>query len=100
MRCPAAMCRRRTNGRSQQQLISQKWEDMAAKAATPRISSGSDFDDFGHFALARLFPRVLRQQPLTQPDRRWRRLDQLVLLDVLQRLLERHLPRRLEDDVL
>src|SRR5262249_51114354 len=40
------------------------------------------------------------QQDLAQPDRSRRDLDQFVLLDVLEGLLQRELPRRLENDAL
>src|SRR5688572_174493 len=42
---------------------------------------------------------VLRQQRLAEADALGGSLHQLVVLDVLQRLLEGHLPRGLEDDV-
>ena len=48
----------------------------------------------------RLLAVVRREDPLAQPDRLRRDLDQLVLLDVLQRVLQRDLPRRLQQDVL
>ena len=43
---------------------------------------------------------VRREHPLPEPDGLRRHLDQLVLLDVLQRVLEGDLAGRLEDDEL
>src|SRR5437868_6168567 len=51
-------------------------------------------------ALAGLLALGLREKLLAQANAARRCFDQLVFLDVLQRLLERHLARRLEDDVL
>src|SRR5512140_2984467 len=47
-----------------------------------------------------LVPRRLVQHLLPEPDGLRRHLDELVLRDPLERLLERHVPRRREDDVL
>src|SRR6266511_3719897 len=47
-----------------------------------------------------LVPGVLVEGLLAQPDRLRRHLDELVLGDPLERLLERDLPRRRQDDVL
>ena len=42
---------------------------------------------------------MLGEKNLSQPNRRRRHLDQFVILDVLKRLLERHPPRWLEENV-
>src|SRR5512140_521166 len=47
-----------------------------------------------------LVPRRLVQHLLPEPDGLRRHLDELVLRDPLERLLERHVPRRRQDDVL
>src|SRR6201988_5284534 len=60
----------------------------------PTPESRSSENDFGFlfalFALA--FVRI--EQLLAQPDRLWRHLDQFVVLDIGERLLQRHADRR------
>ena len=72
------------------------------------ISVSSAIARFGSSHLHRLLHRLLLpaftlvfgQQFLAQPDTRRRHFDELIFLDILERLLERYFPRRLEDDVL
>src|SRR5687767_6932855 len=84
-----------------------RWRASSRTADSKSCPTGSKagcrshLDDFlDGLGLASLLACILRQQRLTQPDAGRRGFDELVVLDVFQRLLERHLPGGLEDDVL